>query len=247
MVDMDDLFEKCKEPVFVLHLFNCIGSIVVFSCIAASRTEDGTCIFGRSEATCGYGTLVSVLAFLVAAVFVCLEFTWDHVSQWSKEIYQVQIASTGATALAYMIIFFTLLYQWNDTSDYLAELGSKGNARAVLFYCFINTFTWAFASYLLYDAYKSDALLNPNPAQADSNSYQPLQGQGTRYRDPVTGAGGTGNSPTQSPTGSFQSADQSGSSSQVHGVYNPPFLPSNNSDQATSGEQNGGGIDPEEI
>ena len=247
MVDIDDLLERLKEPLFVLHLYNWVGSIIVFSCIAASRTGSGECVFNLNEKACGEGTLVGVLGFLFASLFLCLEFTWDYVSRYAKEIYLAGIVVSAICSASYGVFAVVFASLWGDTPEYVADDGGVGNARAVIFFCFVNCVAWGFVTYLLFDAYRSDPVIQ-NAYQ--SHGYEPVGQSGMQYTDPVTGIGG--NAPAPTTAGSYQSADQSESSSQVHGVYSASFLPGNDDGNssgsgAQAGSQEASGINPDEI
>jgi len=215
--------------MFVLYLLDWLFCIIVFSCIAQSKSLVGSCPFDDNEDTCSYGVFIGVVGFLFATAFMCLEldFAWNFVerSQLVRPVYIFQIIFSALWSVLFFIMFCSLCSKWRNVDLDRMKSGAA-NARGAISFSFFAWLSWSATTYFLYKAFKADGI------HFHDSEYQSMDGmnlnENNGYQDPVTRNVNTRN-PMLNLDASIIPDNNNANDSLSHtGVYTPPVVPNAN-------------------
>jgi hypothetical protein len=152
-------------------------SIIVIACVANSRATESTgsvCGFDRDEGACSFSTLIGVIAFLLALVFIIVEAQWERLGSYHRYIYFGEGVVSGTGALLFFVVFVMLASGWSKTDAALKNSVSHGNASMAIASSFFSVISWSVLAYFSYKGYKEDDMVGG------------MERLGGGYLDPVT-------------------------------------------------------------
>jgi len=137
-------------------------AIIVTACVANSRaveSNDNVCGFNRSEQACSFSTLIGVVAFLTALVFVIIEAQWERLSSYHRWIYLGEAIVSAVWSLLFFVVFCMLASDWSNTDASLKARVSHGNANMAIASSFFSVLSWGALGYFSYKGYKEDDIV----------------------------------------------------------------------------------------
>jgi len=174
--------EKLKEPLLPTHLANLLLALIVTGCVANARANEAgvdggassnVCGFDRDEGLCSFSTLIGVVSFLLALIFVIVEAQWEKLGSYHRWIYLGELIVSGIFGLLFFVSFCMLASGWSNTNAELRDEVSHGNVNVAISSSFFSVVSWATLGYFSYKGYKED----------DIGGMERL---GSGYLDPVT-------------------------------------------------------------
>jgi len=133
------------------------------------------CGFDRDEGACSFSTLIGVVAFLLALIFVIIEAQWERLGSYHRYIYLGEGVISAFGALLFFVVFIMLASSWSKSDAALKASVSHGNASMAIASSLFSVFSWSILAYFSYKGYKEDDL-------GGAGGMERLGG----YMDPVT-------------------------------------------------------------
>jgi hypothetical protein len=137
-------------------------SLILIGCVANSRAIEGdlnVCGFNRNEGACSFSTLIGVLAFLTALIFVVIEAQWERLGSYHRWIYLGELTVSSIWSLLFFVVFCMLASGWSATGSDLKSGVSHGNANFAIVSSFFSVASWGALAYFSYKGYKEDDMV----------------------------------------------------------------------------------------
>jgi len=194
-----------KRPAVVIRIFALFFSIIVYGEVASRgwflqqpKLEE-ICVIkpasSKSSAACYFATTIGSTGFLVAVLFLIVEWFFEQMSSIKSRKHYVilDMAFSGIWALFYAIAFIFMANSWRQSDEMFSF--AKSNIIGAIFFAFLSVFCWLGSVGLAYQRFKagSDTAfsqgLGDEAMGQDGNQYQGYQ-EDTGYSDPPFQGGG---------------------------------------------------------
>jgi len=185
-----------KKPAVVTRLIAILFSIIVFGAISSEgwsydiKDRLEICIINDSYSTCQLGTIVAILAFILAICVLVGEFFYEQLPTTdNRKLFLIgDLIFSGIFAFLFLVSFSRLAHQWSLSQEPRGRYGHS-NVGAAIAFSFFSIFVWGFSALIAFrrfqigpDSGLEESLLGGS-SYAEFGSMPGSNGIGGGYQD----------------------------------------------------------------